>query len=356
MAQRSILKSLHIRLICFLAKIDLLMLRPLFKKEDERLKSLLKRYEFSSVVVEHPSVVFALYEGEAKCGHRFFLDLKSRFLRYAIEKKILNRRRGTQMLLKLGIPEYYAKCPTILMHAYEEKCLVKYQVPENKEMLKKRIVIYTVLTGDYDDVKTPLYQSVNCDYILFTNNDRIKEAKGWQVVHVHESLTNLQLSRKIKMLPHKYLPKQYEISIYVDASVLLYGNIAEMVQYLNGETSFVATKHSARRKVMDELEVCHSVHKISDEAYENAKQRYEYFVEHGFKDDMGLAECGLLVRHHRDVKLQKVMEMWCQEFMNGCGRDQIYLMPAIHALGYHSYKLIDGFVFLNQYCCVDGHK
>ena len=352
----SFFKSLYIRLICFLAKIDLLMLRPLFKKEDERLKILLKRYGFSTVVSEHPSVVFAFYEGATKCGHHFLLDLKLRFLRYAVEKKLLNRERGTQMLLHLGVPEYYAQCPTILMHTYEEKRLVKYHVPENKEILKKQVVIYTVMTGDYDTVKSPLYTSANCDYLIFTNNDRIQEAKGWKIVHVHEPLTNLQLSRKIKMLPHLYLPEQYEISIYVDASVLLYGNIVEMVQYLNDGVAFAVTKHSARNRVIDELEVCHTAHKITEEAYVNAKQRYRDFVERGFKDDMGLAECGILVRKHGDVKLQEVMEMWWKEFMNGCGRDQIYLMPVIHVSRYHSYRLIDGFVFLNQYCCVDGHK
>ncbi|MBQ8940056.1 MAG: DUF616 domain-containing protein [Paludibacteraceae bacterium] len=302
--------------------------------------------------MEHPSIMFANYEYKEGTNKVWGIRILVWFFHRVVKKQLLNRERATKMLLKLGMPKYFSNYPSYLLKGNDNWNIVRYQVPKKNE----RIAIYTVMTGDYDDIKTPLYESVNCDYFLFTNNANIVEVKGWKVIHIKESIGNLLLSRKVKMLPHMYLPTEYEVSVYVDASVLIWGNIVELTHYLNKDISFAVTKHSVRNKVIDELNVCYEYNIINKQAYNQALKRYDEFTKEGFKDDMGLAECGILIRRHSDRDLQKLMEMWWYEFQNGCGRDQIYLMPVIHKMKFKSYRLIDGFVFSNQFCVVEGHN
>ena len=356
MSISSVIKSLRIRTICFLAKIDLLLLRPLFKQEDERLQTLLRKYGFSIVLINHPSVFFAHHHQNSNRKCVLGLEQLVRFLHYTLAHRYLNRGRATKILLAIGVPAYYAKCPTYALKEFDDNNLVLYQVPENKGQLEKRIVVYSVITGDYDEVRAPLYKSADCDYLLFTNNKRIKEAEGWQIVYVDEPISDLLLSRKIKMLPHKYLPKEYELSIYVDGKILLYGNIKEMVQYLSDDVSLAVTKHDVRDSVLAEIEACHGYGILNLEKYEKAMTRYNQYKVEGFKDNLGLAECGLLIRRHTDEKLQEVMEMWYAEFVNACGRDQFELLPVISRLKFKGYRILDGNMYLNQYCIVDGHK
>ena len=67
------------------------------------------------------------------------------------------------------------------------------------------------------------------EYVLFTNNREIKDAGVWKVVQIPSELwqgrsereNNILLSRKVKMLPHKYLTEGAEWSIYIDADMLI---------------------------------------------------------------------------------------------------------------------------------------
>ena len=64
---------------------------------------------------------------------------------------------------------------------------------------KKRKVIYTVITGDYDYLRTPKYVNEDYDYICFTNNKRIKST-FWKVRRIKnsEGLDDIRLQRYIK--------------------------------------------------------------------------------------------------------------------------------------------------------------
>ena len=92
-----------------------------------------------------------------------------------------------------------------------------------------KIIIYTTITGNYDSIKQPLVVEEGVEYVLFTNNREIKDAGVWKVVQISseqwqgmtERENNILLSRKVKMLPHVYLPVDAEWSIYIDADMLI---------------------------------------------------------------------------------------------------------------------------------------
>ena len=113
-------------------------------------------------------------------------------------------------------------------------------------------IIYTVITGNYDSIKQPMVLTPEVEYILFTNNPEIKDAGVWKVVQIPseqwqgrtERENNILLSRKVKMLPHKYLPKECELSIYVDADMLINEPLTKLLKDLHEDTLFAACRHS----------------------------------------------------------------------------------------------------------------
>lgn len=229
----------------------------------------------------------------------------------------------------------------------------KYTVNPGSKRLTGKIVVYTVLTGDYDRLKDPLFVTPGVDYILFTNQDIHK--KVWKTVKVeNEGLTDLMLSRRIKMLPQLYLPIGYDFNIYVDANVIIWGDISSLLTKLNANCHFAVTAHSVRNTVKDELDELVRLGKVKKELADSVYSRYQ---KYGFKDDLGLAECTSLIRRCNNKPLESLMQSWWREFStDGLYRDQPSLMFCLSKEEFQYFALMDGHVMNNQYCTVIRHN
>ena len=222
--------------------------------------------------------------------------------------------------------------------------------------------IFTVITGNYDTIKQPLVVEKGVEYVLFTNNPNIHNAGVWRVVQIPseqwqgrtERENNILLSRKVKMLPHKYLPKECELSIYVDADMLIKESLTELLNELSEETLFAACRHSYCGSVRKEIEDLVAKGMVESTMVEQQWQRY---TEWGFEDDLGISENGLLIRRHNDARVTQLMEMWWEEYQKGCLRDQVSLMPCIYRTGFIPYfQFIEMDIRNNNFVEVMKHK
>ena len=203
-------------------------------------------------------------------------------------------------------------------------------------------IIYTVITGNYDTIKQPLLVEEGVEYVLFTNNREIKDAGVWKVVQISseqwlgrtERENNILLSRKVKMLPHKYLPKECELSIYVDADMLIKESLTELLNDLREETLFASCRHSYCKSVSEEINDLKAKGMVDAAQIEN---QWQCYVEWGFKDDLGISENGLLIRRHNDARVTQLMELWWEEYQKGCLRDQVSLMPCMFRTDFMPY-------------------
>ena len=94
-------------------------------------------------------------------------------------------------------------------------------------IIKNKGVVYTSITGDYDDLLTPLHINENWDYICFTDKD-IK-SDFWQIKQIGNSnLDPVRKAKKYKILPHRYL-SAYDYSLYIDANFIIIGDIDKFV-------------------------------------------------------------------------------------------------------------------------------
>ena len=225
-----------------------------------------------------------------------------------------------------------------------------------------KTIIYTVITGNYDTIKQPLVLEEGVEYVLFTNNREIKDAGVWKVVQISseqwqgmtERENNILLSRKVKMLPHKYLPEGAEWSIYIDADMLIKESLTELLNDLREETLFAACRHSYCSSVREEIEDLVARGMVNATQIENQWQRY---AEWGFEDDLGISENGLLIRRHNDARVIKLMELWWEEYQNGCLRDQVSLMPCMFRTDFMPYfQFIEMDIRNNNFVEVMRHK
>ncbi|MCF0116347.1 MAG: DUF616 domain-containing protein, partial [Erysipelotrichaceae bacterium] len=97
-----------------------------------------------------------------------------------------------------------------------------------------KIAVYTCLYGSYDKLHEPEYISDKIDYIVFTD-EKIKKHSKWikkdiPYKYIYD-LDKKRLARYAKLLPHKVLP-EYEYSIYVDANIIVKGDITKYIKSL----------------------------------------------------------------------------------------------------------------------------
>lgn len=213
----------------------------------------------------------------------------------------------------------------------------------------RNFAIYTVITGDYDTIKQPQVITSGASYFLFTNNHSINDAGVWQIVYLEEDkidgyvpevaddnvrIGNIRLSRNVKMLAHKYLPKGYDMSIYLDADMLIKADLSNFFELLSDNVLMTAFRHSSCFSVMDEINDLIERGVVVPAAVENQWQKYQ---EWGFRDDIGVTENGIIIRRHNHPKVMELMELWWQEYLHGCLRDQVSLMPCIFKCGFMPY-------------------
>ena len=168
-----------------------------------------------------------------------------------------------------------------------------------------------------------------------------------------ERENNILLSRKVKMLPHEYLPKGYEWSLYIDADMLIKRPLTELLDDLKGYTLMAACRHSYCASIREEI------NDLINKGMVDAKQveaQWKQYVEWGFKDDLGISENGILIRKHNNVRVKELMELWWNEYQQGCLRDQVSLMPCMHRTGFMPYfQFIEENIRQNAYVDVMKH-
>lgn len=328
-------------------------LRELFISEDSELKRYLSQYHFNPTIVSHPRILFEYSDESHVCRKVFHLERKIRILRGILESTTLTCSQSENLLSRLGISKFYWNSSLACLDDESGD----YQPYPNCEdgFHDKKVAVYTVITGDYDNIHAPLYRDSFVDYFLFTNNRKIKSSI-WKVIYIEENLDNILLSRKVKIFPHLYLDDQYETSIYVDASFIIMGPIRELTFFLNDQISLVLTKHNKRNSVYEEILELETNSRYSTEEKESMRNQYAEYVECGFSDNLGLTENGILVRRHKDKDLQSLMNDWWMEIQRPVVRDQLSLMPVIYCNHFTQYKVLNANISQNQYALLVGHN
>lgn len=225
------------------------------------------------------------------------------------------------------------------------------EIESKSNRFKGKGVVYSAITGGYDDVKTPLKVDPNFDYILFTDNPNIR-SDVWQVRMIDnpDGLDNVRLARKIKILTHEFLP-EYDYSIWIDGKLQIIGELSEYIEQYKGSQGILCFSHYVNDCVYGEMRSCVSLNKDNTELMEHQMQRYrdENYPEHN-----GMIDSGMLVREIHDEKVINVMNRWWEEVRDGSRRDQLSFNYSCWKEDY-LYDTSDLFIYQNQYIKLYNH-
>ena len=186
-----------------------------------------------------------------------------------------------------------------------------------------KFVIYTALTGSYDNIMQPRVVAPDFDYICFTNNDRIGQAGVWKIKKIPPVVNDLQrLSRFPKMHPHVLL-SEYEYSVYVDANVCIISNeFYDVVRKkISDGIKLSGIKHPLRECVYDEFYYVWLWRKEKDISI--MRKEYRYLRQHGFPRNYGMYEANIILRNHHDMQVVAQCEQWWLMVNAFSKRDQL---------------------------------
>lgn len=248
----------------------------------------------------------------------------------SIDRLILNAEKTICFILVGGttVESIYIQ----LIEAGVKKIATYYDILGLPETWKRHIpfmsqrntVIYTCITGDYDDVKEPEYISDRCDYYLISDK-RLEKDSVFQWLDIKEFVPNdikdpIYQNRFCKINTSKIFP-QYRYSVYVDGNIKVTGDIAETIGRLKKARIGVISDFYSYNFYTYALQ-CIMVGFDSEEKIMN--QIKSYYMQ-GMPEDVGLFSCGVLVREHNNPICVKLMEDWWKEFCIHSKRDQISL-------------------------------
>ncbi len=201
-----------------------------------------------------------------------------------------------------------------------------------------KIAVYSCITDEYDTVLEPVSDEPGVDYYLFTDVE-IRNGSKWKKVDItrfkeYTELTPVQLNRKIKMLPFKYLP-DYDYSIYIDGNIEIVAPLSPLVEEM-GSHALGVHYHRTRDCIYDELVQVLYLKKADPVL---ARQQVAAYKKDGFPPHFGLYENPILIRKHSDKGVCRLMEIWWEEYMRYPTRDQLSLPYVIWKSGYDRGKI-----------------
>lgn len=219
--------------------------------------------------------------------------------------------------------------------------------------MNNRICVYTCITGDYDVLNEIENIEEEIDYYCFTNNKNIK-SNTWKVIYIKDdSLTNIELARKIKILGHPVINETYDTQLWMDGSISFNKKIMDFIKtYLGDKDTFVAFRHGKRNTIKEESKACIQLKK---EKRENIDRLMAFYKKEKYKDDNGLIESTVYIKRVHDKLVQETMKLWFSMITSYTTRDQLSFNYCIDKTGL-SVKWINKKVFDNDWFDYKNHN
>jgi hypothetical protein len=202
----------------------------------------------------------------------------------------------------------------------------------NIEYIKKiKKVVYTIIIGKYDKI-SKFNKQEGYNYFLFSE---IKYSDtNWTIIPISKLIekvnsSKIKMTRYFKLLPHIFF-KDYDLSIYIDASYKINGDLNEMLlKTINPSFDLYFLQHPVRNKVFQEFSAVIKYNKDTKKSVNKVKKRY---IKENFPDNLGLTQNCIIIRKHNKKKIIKLMKFWWKEIKNYSYRDQLSLNYAIWKL------------------------
>ena len=213
---------------------------------------------------------------------------------------------------------------------YSDETLLDYK--GNIPNRYKRIVVYSCLIGNYDNVSTFKRQR-GYDYILFTDQKIVNT--NWTVRPIPEEVLKLNVSdvkkqRYVKIHPHKFF-RNYDLSLYIDANYIIKGDLDDFIINTMNSIDNIYITH-----LQFGIDLSHAIHTAKKNKLDNStlldiiRKRYN---ELNIILKKGIVNAGLILRKHHNPECIKLMEKWWEEVEKYSHVDNLGFNYASYMLG-----------------------
>ena len=199
---------------------------------------------------------------------------------------------------------------------------------------KKKIAVYTCITGGYDGIQQPLTIDDECDYYCITDNMN-DDGGQYSLIDARDVIPsfiddNTKRNRYCKLLGN-YLFSEYDYSIYVDGNVKIVGNLQEYINNMN-KYGFMSHSHAFEDCIYSEA-IRVIVNKKDDEKV--VISQMQKYKNEGLPRHYGMLHNAVLVRENNNSICKSLMMDWWNEVWLYSKRDQLSLTYCMWKLGIH---------------------
>jgi hypothetical protein len=209
---------------------------------------------------------------------------------------------------------------------------------------RKRLVIYTAISGAYDSLKpVPDRWRAEADCIAYVEG---LCGEGWTTCEINADFEDgCRNAKRHKIVPHE-LFGAYEYSIWIDGSVILKPGLSALdVVRASLQTHDLAVfRHRKRDCIYQEAQACIDAGKDAVALIERQVARYR---AEGYPQNNGLSECTVLIRRHTPAVI-RFCEAWYAEILAGSRRDQLSFNYVAHRQNFR-YQELPGTIIDNPY-------
>lgn len=207
-----------------------------------------------------------------------------------------------------------------------------------------KTLVYTAICGDYDRLKPQAAQSIDCDWVCFTDAPTAPVG-DWQISHIHggSALSSRTKSRYLKIQNHELFPGgwsdlggefghvHYEHTVWIDGSMqIMDSTFIEEVLASIGSSGWSIFRHPVRNCVYEEAACAGNMIKYQGQPMRQQAAAYRRI---GYPAHNGLYACGVIARSSRAHQLASINALWWRESLKWSELDQISIPVVLWRLG-----------------------
>ena len=210
-----------------------------------------------------------------------------------------------------------------------------------------RTCIYTAIYGGYDALLQPVAQTVDCDFICFTDAPWPDRVGAWRIVRprILAGLHPRLRAKYFKVMSHRVFPggrlawrfaplhrrPRYGRLIWIDGCLRIKSPdfAAEFGAHV-GQSGWSLFVHPDRDCIYDELEASAGMAKYAGLPVREQAQHYRAA---GFPAHAGMMAGGLIARAADHPDLPRINEAWWAEILAWTYQDQLSLPVVLRHLG-----------------------
>lgn len=205
-----------------------------------------------------------------------------------------------------------------------------------------KVCVYTAIHGAHDELRPALPQTVDCDFICFTDQPDLPRDRGWRIIQAKRREAHPRMRAKFfKVLSHRAFPggrlawrhdpvaallgrrPRYDALVWIDGCIQVTSPdfVASFVAHVGG-TGWSMLRHPDRDCIYEEAIGSRGLRKYDGQPLEDQVAAYR---AEGFPAHHGLMACTVIARRTDAPALAALNEAWWRENLEWTYQDQISL-------------------------------